>query len=72
MSKELTEFLTKLSVDEKLAEEFEKDKVATMTLAGVSKDHQKLVIEKDYAKIQTLLGANYKISSNEIIKAFKK
>ena len=71
MSSALTELLTQLSTDEKLAQKFKKDKAKVMTKAGISDEQQKLVMNKEYEKIQEILGENFKISSNSIIKAFK-
>ena len=72
MTDKLIEFLTKLSADDDLVRSFQADKDGTMKANGVSDDHRKLVIDKKYPEIQSLLGADYNIAKNDIIKAFKK
>jgi len=72
MTKILTNFLSQLSTDEKLAESFKQDPAVTMAKYGVSDDHQRLVLDHKYDEIQALLGANYDIARNTTIKAFKK
>jgi len=72
MSQELTKFLTRLATDDELVSEFEKDKVSTMKAHNISEEHIELVVNKQYDGIQKVLGADYTIASNNIVKAFKK
>ncbi len=71
MSKKLTEFLTELATNQDLKDAFAADKAGTMKKHGVSDDDAKLVINKDYDAIQDKLGADYEISKNDIVRAFK-
>jgi len=71
MTKTLTNFLSQLSTDVKLVESFKQDPAATMKKYGVSDEHQQLVLDQKYDEIQSLLGANYDITKNQTIKAFK-
>ena len=71
MSQQLTEFLTSLATDNELVEAFKTDKVATMKQHGLSDEHIALVVNSNYAEIQNILGADYTITSNGIITAFK-
>ena len=72
MSQELTIFLTRLATDNELVSEFEKDKVSTMKAHSISEEHIELVVNKQYDEIQKVLGADYTIANNNIVKAFKK
>ncbi|MBV1908760.1 MAG: hypothetical protein KUG78_05525 [Kangiellaceae bacterium] len=72
MSRQLTDFLTNLSTDDALVDAFNNDKESTMKAYGVSDKHIELVINKNYGEIQSILGADYTIANNSVIKAFKK
>ena len=72
MSDKLKDFLTNLATDSDLVESFKQDKEGTMTSYGVDQDHIDLVVNKDYDEIQKMLGADYSISTNNIITAYKK
>lgn len=71
MSEQLTTFLTRLATDDDLVNEFEQDKAGTMRAHGISEDHIDMVLNKQYTEIQGLLGADYTIAKNSIVKAFK-
>ena len=72
MTDKLTNFLTNLSTDEELVKAYKNDKAGTMKAHGVPADHIDLVVNKKYDEIQKVLGANYDIASNDVVKAFKK
>lgn len=71
MSEKLTEFLTDLATNEKLKEEFRADRAKTMKENGVADEDAELVLNQKYDEIQKKLGADYDISKNHIIEAFK-
>jgi hypothetical protein len=71
MSQELTKFLTQLSTDKELVEAFKNDDVATMKAHNIDEKHIDLVTSGNYDEIQNLLGADYKVATNKVIKAFK-
>jgi hypothetical protein len=71
MTDKLTEFLTNLSTDKKLVNDFKKDKKATMKAHGVPTEHIELVVNSNYDGVRKVLGADYDIASNGVIKAFK-
>jgi len=72
MDQKLIDFLTELSTNSDLTQAFKKDKVTTMKAAGIDDKHIDLVINKKYDEIQKILGADYDITSNNVIQAFKK
>jgi hypothetical protein len=72
MASNLIEFLTRLSTDDDLVRAFKDDKVATMKANQVDDQHINLVVNKKYSEIQSLLGADYDIAKNSVIKAYKK
>ncbi|MCF6193452.1 MAG: hypothetical protein L3J46_03870 [Kangiellaceae bacterium] len=71
MTQKLTDFLTRLATDEQLVTDFKQGAKATMELHDVSDEHIELVLGLKYDEIQELLGENFRINSNTIIKAFK-
>ena len=72
MSKELTDFLTDLATNDDLAKKFKADKDGTMKEFNITEEHRKLVVNKNYDEIQSILGADYDIAHNDVIKAFRK
>lgn len=72
MTDKLTEFLTNLATDEKLVEAFKADNVGTMKAHGVSDEHIELVVNKKYDEIRQVLGDDYEVAIESIIKAIKK
>ena len=72
MKKKLADFLTNLATDDDLAQAFKKDKEGTMRAQGIDKTHISMVVDKDYKQIEDLLGAEYNITYNDIVKAYKK
>ena len=72
MSQQLTDFLTRLATDDDLVTAFENDKEATMKSNGITQEHIDLVVNKEYSKVQAILGADYDIAKNGVIRAFKK
>lgn len=72
MSQELTDFLSSLATDQELVDAFNNDAEATMVAHNVPEQHRQLVHDKNYDEIQNLLGSDYSIATNHIIKAFKK
>lgn len=71
MSQQLTDFLSQLATDNDLVDAFKNDKKATMKQHGISEAHIDLVVNKKYDEIQSILGADYSIANNDIIKAYK-
>ena len=71
MTDKLTDFLTNLSTDEKLVDDFKKDKKGTMKAHGVPDAHIDLVVNSDYDGVRKVLCSDYDIASNGVIKAFK-
>ena len=72
MSQELTNFLSALATDQDLVDAFNNDPEATMVAHKVQENHRELVHQKNYDEIQSVLGSNYSIATNHIIKAYKK
>ncbi len=72
MSDKLANFLTQLSTDNDLFNAYDNDRVGTMKAQGLSDEHIDLVVNNKYSEIQDLLGANYKVSTHHIIRAYKK
>jgi len=68
----LTEFLTNLATNDGLARAFKENKKATMKAHGLSEEQIDLVINKQYDQIQNILGADYTIANNDIVRAYKK
>jgi hypothetical protein len=71
MSQQLTNFLSQLATDNDLVDAFKNDKAGTMKQHDISDEHIDLVVNKKYDEIQNILGANYSIANNDIIKAYK-
>ena len=71
MTSKLTEYLTRLSTDEDLVRVYKQDKVAAMKAYGIDDKHIEMIVNKKYAEIQSLLGADFDVAKNEVIKAFK-
>ena len=71
MSQELTDFLTALATDQDLVEAYNNDAEGTMVAHNVPEHHRQLVHDKNYQEIQNVLGANYNITNNHVIRAFK-
>ena len=71
MTDKLKDFLTDLATNEELRGAFKSDKSATMKKHGIPDSDIQLVITKNYTEIQKRLGADYEISKNAIIDAFK-
>jgi len=72
MTQKLTDFLTRLATDQQLVSDFEKDAKATMQHHGLSEEHIELVLGHKYDEIQELLGENFRIDGNTVVKAFRK
>jgi hypothetical protein len=71
MSQELTDFLTSLATDQELVDAFNNDAEGTMVAHNVPEHHRQLVHDKNYTEIQNVLGSDYSISTNHVIRAFK-
>ena len=64
-------FLNELVHDLNLVNDFKQDPVYTMRHFGLTQRCIDLVLNKDFENIQIMLGANYQVHPNNIVKAFK-
>ncbi len=71
MSQELTDFLTNLATDQDLVDEYNADPEGTMIQHNVPQHHRQLVLDKNYDEVQNVLGADYSITNNHVIRAYK-
>ena len=68
----LLDYLTTLSTDTKMMESYKENRETAMRNSKVSEEDIKLVLDNKYEAIKKLFGSSYDISSNHIIKVFKK
>ena len=71
MADTLIDFMTNLAQDEALKESYITDPDGTMSKHGVSEEDRKLMLSKDYEKIQARVGGDYKINHNTVTTAAK-
>ncbi len=72
MSLSLLEYLTKLSTDTEMMDAYKTDRESAMRGNKVSEGEIKLVLDSNYEAIRKLVGSNYDITTNHIVKIFKK
>ncbi len=72
MSSKLTSFLTELSTNSNLVEQFKENPDEIIKKYNISSEHHELIKAHKYDEIQAILGADFSISKNTIIKAYKK
>ncbi|WP_196139950.1 hypothetical protein [Aliikangiella sp. G2MR2-5] len=71
MADKLVDFMIQLAKDDDLKQSYIGDANKTMEKYGVSDEDRKLMLSKDYDKIQKRIGGNYKISHNTVTTAAK-
>jgi len=72
MTLSLLDYLTKLSTDTEMMESYKENREEALRNSNVSEEDIKLVLDNNYEAIKELFGANYNISTNSIVRVFKK
>ena len=72
MIDKLTDFLTNISTDTDLRDNYMQDKEGTMKAHGVSEEHRNLILNNKHAEVEQLLNAEYDVAVDGIITGFKK